>query len=220
MLTSIVADIPALIAAYGYGLILAMVMLESLGLPLPGETTLITASIYAGATHDLTLTGIIMAAVVGAVTGDNIGFWIGEKVGTRLLIRLDRPCTSRPPRSSWASTCSCAMAARSCSLAALSPSSGRLPPFWPEPTRCPGLGFSPSTSRVGSSGPHSTPALPTGLAHGFTPWQVQSGSPLFCLQRPSWHGCSSSCDGMRLASNKRRSAPSLARPHSIETQVR
>ena len=88
MLTSVLSDIPALIAAYGYGLILVMVMLESLGLPLPGETTLITASIYAGATHDLTLIGIIAAAVTGAVIGDNIGFWIGEKVGYRLLIRV------------------------------------------------------------------------------------------------------------------------------------
>jgi membrane protein DedA with SNARE-associated domain len=88
MFTSALADIPALIAAYGYGLILVMVMLESLGLPLPGEATLITASIYAGATHDLTLTGIIAAAVSGAVIGDNIGFWIGERVGSRLLVRL------------------------------------------------------------------------------------------------------------------------------------
>src|SRR4051794_8840497 len=88
MLTSIMADIPALIAAYGYWLILIMVMLESLGLPLPGEATLITASVFAGATHDLALTGIIAAAVSGAVIGDNIGFWIGEKVGYRLLIRV------------------------------------------------------------------------------------------------------------------------------------
>src|SRR3954454_7971543 len=86
MLNSVLGDIPALIASYGYGLIL--VMLESLGLPLPGEATLITASIYAGATHDLTLTGIIAAAVAGAVIGDNIGFWMGEKVGSRLLIRV------------------------------------------------------------------------------------------------------------------------------------
>src|SRR3954469_5581054 len=88
MLTSVLGDLPALIATYGYGLILVMVMLESLGLPLPGETTLITASIYAGATHDLTLTGIIAAAVTGAVVGDNIGFWIGEWIGSRLLIRF------------------------------------------------------------------------------------------------------------------------------------
>src|SRR5215211_3090453 len=88
MFTSALADIPALIAAYGYGLILVMVMLESLGLPLPGEATLITASIYAGATHDLTLVGIIAAAVSGAVIGDNIGFWIGERVGSRLLVRF------------------------------------------------------------------------------------------------------------------------------------
>src|SRR3954465_3369411 len=88
MLNSVLGDLPGLIVAYGYGLIVVMVMLESLGLPLPGEATLITASIYAGATHDLTLTGIIAAAVAGAVIGDNIGFWIGERVGYPLLIRF------------------------------------------------------------------------------------------------------------------------------------
>ena len=88
MLNAVLADIRALIAAYGYGLILVMVMLESVGLPLPGEATLIAASIYAGATHDLTLTGIIAAATAGAVIGDNIGFWIGDKVGYRLLVRF------------------------------------------------------------------------------------------------------------------------------------
>jgi membrane protein DedA with SNARE-associated domain len=88
MLNSVLGDLPGLMAAYGYGLILVMVMLESLGLPLPGEAALITASIYAGATHDLTLTGIIAAAVAGAVIGDNIGFWIGERVGYPLLIRF------------------------------------------------------------------------------------------------------------------------------------
>src|SRR3954464_3465119 len=88
MLTSVLGDLPALFAAYGYGLILVMVMLESLGLPLPGEATLITASIYAGATHDLTLVGIIAAAVLWAVLGDTIGFWIAETVGSRLLVRF------------------------------------------------------------------------------------------------------------------------------------
>jgi membrane protein DedA with SNARE-associated domain len=88
MFNSVLTDLPALIAAYGYGLILVMVMLESLGLPLPGETTLITASIYAGATHDLSLLGIIAAAAAGAVIGDNIGFRIGENFGSRLLIRF------------------------------------------------------------------------------------------------------------------------------------
>ena len=88
MLNAVLGDIPGLIATYGYGLILVVVMLESLGVPLPGEATLITASIYAGATHDLALTGIIAAATAGAVIGDNIGFWVGDKIGYRVLIRF------------------------------------------------------------------------------------------------------------------------------------
>src|SRR3954451_1147213 len=53
----------------------------------PGEATLITASVYAGATQRLSLSLIILAAVTGAVLGDNLGFWLGDKIGYRLLIR-------------------------------------------------------------------------------------------------------------------------------------
>src|ERR671926_345029 len=80
-------ELPHLIETYGYGLVALIIALESMGLPLPGEATLITASIYAGATQRLSLSLIILAAVAGAVIGDNLGFWLGDKIGSRLLIR-------------------------------------------------------------------------------------------------------------------------------------
>ncbi|WP_046864141.1 DedA family protein [Microvirga massiliensis] len=80
-------ELPDLVATYGYAAIAGIVALESMGIPLPGEAVLITASIYAGATHDLNPIGVIAAAASGAVVGDNIGFWLGRTVGDRLLPR-------------------------------------------------------------------------------------------------------------------------------------
>ncbi len=80
-------QIPQLIAHYGYAAIFLVIALESAGIPLPGETILVTASIYAGTAHGLNIAGIITAAAAGAIFGDNIGFWVGREVGLHLLIR-------------------------------------------------------------------------------------------------------------------------------------
>ena len=66
----------------------AIIGLESFGIPLPGETTLIAAAIYAGATHRLNIVGIILAAIAGAILGDNTGYLIGHQGGYRLLVRF------------------------------------------------------------------------------------------------------------------------------------
>jgi membrane protein DedA with SNARE-associated domain len=84
-----------LIASYGYWAVFALVGLESLGIPLPGETALIIAGAYAGSTHNLSAWAIFAVASAAAFIGDNAGFWIGRKGGYRLAraygprIRLD-----------------------------------------------------------------------------------------------------------------------------------
>lgn len=85
--TAFPESLAALIATYGYWLVAGMIALESMGLPLPGETTLIAASLYAGHTHRLEIWLVLLAAAAGAVIGDNIGFWIGREGGLRLLER-------------------------------------------------------------------------------------------------------------------------------------
>jgi membrane protein DedA with SNARE-associated domain len=75
------------IADYGYWAVLVLVGLESMGLPLPGETALIAAAVYAGTSHELNVVGVIAAAITGAVVGDNIGYAIGRVVGFPLLVR-------------------------------------------------------------------------------------------------------------------------------------
>jgi membrane protein DedA with SNARE-associated domain len=79
--------IDQLLTSFGYPAVFVAVGVESLGIPIPGETMLITASIYAGATHNLTIVGVIAAAMAGAIIGDNIGYLIGSRGGYRLLLR-------------------------------------------------------------------------------------------------------------------------------------
>ncbi len=75
------------ISTYGYGVVALIIGLESLGLPLPGETILITAAIYAGRSHNLDIWLVVSAAAFGAILGNTIGFWIGREGGYRLLLR-------------------------------------------------------------------------------------------------------------------------------------
>jgi membrane protein DedA with SNARE-associated domain len=84
------AQIAAILSTYGYWAIFAIVALESAGLPLPGETMLVGASIYARLSGALAIDMIVFAAAAGAIVGDNIGYWIGRSFGTRFLERYGR----------------------------------------------------------------------------------------------------------------------------------
>ncbi len=79
-----------LVATYGYYAVALLVGVESLGVPLPGETILIVAATYAGTTHRLSVWGIFAVAAAAAIVGDNIGFLIGDKGGYPLLRRYGR----------------------------------------------------------------------------------------------------------------------------------
>ena len=76
-----------IVTEYGYAAVFIIVMLESSGIPMPGETVLVSAAAFAGHRHELDLGYIIAAAAGGAVLGDNIGFWVGREFGTTLLAR-------------------------------------------------------------------------------------------------------------------------------------
>jgi membrane protein DedA with SNARE-associated domain len=76
----------AYIQHFGYLAIFLVIALESAGLPLPGEATLVSAAIYAAATHALSLPLIILSGAAGAIVGDNIGFWVGHRFGFALLL--------------------------------------------------------------------------------------------------------------------------------------
>jgi membrane protein DedA with SNARE-associated domain len=80
-------SLSALVVKHGYWIVAAAVGIESMGIPVPGETMLITAAVYAGATHQLDIVMVIVSATVGAILGDNLGFVIGRRFGYPLLLR-------------------------------------------------------------------------------------------------------------------------------------
>ncbi len=85
-----------LVQSYGYYAVFTLIALESMGIPLPGETALVTAALYAGTTHHLNVVALAAVATCAAVIGDNAGYWIGRTGGLRLAerygryVRLDR----------------------------------------------------------------------------------------------------------------------------------
>ena len=87
-----------LLTVFGYWAVVVLVALEGFGIPLPGETMLITAAIYAGATHQMSLPLIIAAAWAGAVVGSTGGYAIGYWGGFRLLVRFGKYIRLDEPR--------------------------------------------------------------------------------------------------------------------------
>lgn len=84
------SELTHFLTVYGYWAVLLFVGIESSGIPLPGETMLLVASIYAGTTHRLAIPLVIVSAAFGAIVGDNLGYWVGREGGYRLLRRYGR----------------------------------------------------------------------------------------------------------------------------------
>lgn len=79
----------ALLRSYGYVVLFALVGLESLGVPLPGETALLAAAAMAAAGH-LDIALVIAVAAAGAIVGDAGGYWVGRKGGIAVVRRYGR----------------------------------------------------------------------------------------------------------------------------------
>lgn len=75
-----------LLLSYGLILLFAAVAIESAGVPVPGETALITAAFLASQ-HHYSIVAVIAVAAAGAIVGDNVGYWIGREGGRKLLER-------------------------------------------------------------------------------------------------------------------------------------
>ncbi|HZR22067.1 MAG TPA: DedA family protein [Vicinamibacterales bacterium] len=76
-----------LFAHYGYAAVFLGVFLENTGLPVPGETMVLAGGALAHAGH-LSLAWVIVIAIVAAILGDNLGFYIGRNGGRRLVERF------------------------------------------------------------------------------------------------------------------------------------
>jgi membrane protein DedA with SNARE-associated domain/membrane-associated phospholipid phosphatase len=86
-----------LIEHYGYLVILFGVMLESTGVPLPGETILLAAGVLVQRGH-LDLGDAIAFGILGAVLGDQIGYWVGRDGGRPFVLRWGRYVLITPER--------------------------------------------------------------------------------------------------------------------------
>ena len=123
------------IETFGYVLVFFAIAIESTGIPFPGETTLIAASIYAGTTHSLNIVAVIVVAALGAIGGDNLGYTIGRYGGYPLVRRILRVLHLKEPRSPPPSATSNYTAAKPSSSGASSPSCAAGPPSSPASTK-------------------------------------------------------------------------------------
>jgi membrane protein DedA with SNARE-associated domain len=85
----VLGDLLHLIGRYGYLVVFFGVMLESAGVPLPGETVLIAAGalVHRGV---LDPGDVLFFGILGAITGDQIGYWIGRRGGRPFVLRWGR----------------------------------------------------------------------------------------------------------------------------------
>jgi membrane protein DedA with SNARE-associated domain len=72
--------------AHGLPLLFVVVMLESFGVPVPGETALIAFGVLAAQGH-YSIVWVIVIAATGAIVGDNLGYWLLGRLGGRALFR-------------------------------------------------------------------------------------------------------------------------------------
>ncbi|HEV7829266.1 MAG TPA: DedA family protein [Pseudonocardiaceae bacterium] len=82
---------------YGYLAVAGLITLEDFGVPVPGETVLIAAAVYAGVGR-LNIIAVVLIAVAAAVIGDNIGYAIGCFGGRRVVERFGRYLLVTPQR--------------------------------------------------------------------------------------------------------------------------
>lgn len=75
---------------YGYWTLAVALLLENAGVPVPGETILLVASVLASTQHSLELPAIMLIGTLAATLGDNIGYGVGRWGGRPLLDRYRR----------------------------------------------------------------------------------------------------------------------------------
>jgi membrane protein DedA with SNARE-associated domain len=78
-----------IVATYGYVAIFVLIGLESLGVPLPGEVTLLAAAIYAS-TGKLQIEWVIVTAAVASTVGGLAGYTVGRTAGRAFVLRFGR----------------------------------------------------------------------------------------------------------------------------------
>lgn len=94
---TILGELLHLIGRYGYLVVFIGVMLEGVGVPLPGETVLIAAGVlvHRGV---LDFEDTLFFGILGAIVGNQIGYWVGRFGGRPFLLRWGRYLFVTPER--------------------------------------------------------------------------------------------------------------------------
>jgi membrane protein DedA with SNARE-associated domain/membrane-associated phospholipid phosphatase len=85
------------VAHYGYIMVALFLLIEGAGVPVPGETALVTAAALAGR-GTLSLTGVLIAGCIGTIAGGHAGYWLGARGGTPFLAKYGRWVRLTPAR--------------------------------------------------------------------------------------------------------------------------
>jgi len=96
-LPGIFHSLEPLLNSYGYLAVFALLFVEDFGVPVPGETILIAAAVYAGAGR-LNIVVVFLLGLVAAVLGDNLGYLIGRKAGRAGVLRWGKYVLLTPER--------------------------------------------------------------------------------------------------------------------------
>jgi membrane protein DedA with SNARE-associated domain len=87
-----------LVAAYGYAAVFALLLIESIGIPAPGEGILIATAVFAARTHSLDIALVIAIGSLAAFLGTGAGYLIGRGAGLPLITRYGRFVGLTPAR--------------------------------------------------------------------------------------------------------------------------
>jgi membrane protein DedA with SNARE-associated domain/membrane-associated phospholipid phosphatase len=85
------------VANYGFFIVAVFLLVEGAGVPVPGETALVTAAALAGR-GTLSIWGVIIAGCIGTIAGGHTGYWLGARGGTAFLARYGRWIRLTQPR--------------------------------------------------------------------------------------------------------------------------
>jgi membrane protein DedA with SNARE-associated domain len=85
----VLASLAPILASHGYLAVFGFLFIESFGAPVPGQTMLMAAGVFAGA-GKLNVAGVAIVGFLAAVTGDNIGYLIGHLAGRGVVLRFGR----------------------------------------------------------------------------------------------------------------------------------
>jgi membrane protein DedA with SNARE-associated domain/membrane-associated phospholipid phosphatase len=77
------------VAHYGYVLVAVFLFIETSGVPVPGETALVTAAALAGR-GTLSIVGVVLASAIGTILGGHAGYWIGIRGGSGFIQKHGR----------------------------------------------------------------------------------------------------------------------------------